>query len=104
MLLGDDPVCCPAGTNVILGTSNGDNLNGGAGRDLSAPHPTSKPLVSSATSKNGLVRTCIRTSLASLAALGCSLPLRHVQICHVADSEAAGDRKLASPGCSLRPE
>src|SRR5262249_7910673 len=31
--LGDNPVCCPAGTNIILGTSNNDTLNGGAGRD-----------------------------------------------------------------------
>jgi hypothetical protein len=26
--LGDNPVCCPAGTNVILGTSNNNTLNG----------------------------------------------------------------------------
>jgi hypothetical protein len=31
--LGDNPVCCPAGTNVILGTSNNDTLTGGTGRD-----------------------------------------------------------------------
>ena len=31
--LGDNPVCCPAGTNVILGTSNNDTLNGGGGSD-----------------------------------------------------------------------
>lgn len=31
--LGDNPVCCPTGTNVMLGTSNGDTLNGGTGRD-----------------------------------------------------------------------
>jgi hypothetical protein len=32
-ILGDDPACCPAGTNVILGTSNNDNLVGTAGPD-----------------------------------------------------------------------
>ena len=26
--LGDDPSCCPAGTNIIVGTSNNDTLNG----------------------------------------------------------------------------
>jgi RTX calcium-binding nonapeptide repeat (4 copies)/HYR domain len=31
--LADNPVCCPAGTTVILGTSNNDTLNGGSGRD-----------------------------------------------------------------------
>ncbi len=31
--LGDNPVCCPAGTTVILGTSNNDTLTGGTGRD-----------------------------------------------------------------------
>jgi Ca2+-binding RTX toxin-like protein len=31
--LGDNPVCCPAGTNIILGTSNNDPLNGTAGSD-----------------------------------------------------------------------
>jgi hypothetical protein len=31
--LGDDPVCCPAGTHVILGSSNNDTLNGTSGRD-----------------------------------------------------------------------
>jgi hypothetical protein len=31
--LGDNPICCPAGTTVILGTSNNDILNGGSGRD-----------------------------------------------------------------------
>ena len=31
--LGDNPVCCPAGTNVILGTSNNNTLNGTAGND-----------------------------------------------------------------------
>ena len=31
--LGDNPVCCPAGTNIILGTSNNDTLNGTAGSD-----------------------------------------------------------------------
>jgi hypothetical protein len=33
LLLGDDPACCPAGTNVILGTSNNDVLNGTGGSD-----------------------------------------------------------------------
>jgi hypothetical protein len=28
VLLGDNPACCPAGTNIILGTSNNDTLNG----------------------------------------------------------------------------
>ena len=31
--LGDNPICCPVGTNVILGTSNNDTLNGTAGAD-----------------------------------------------------------------------
>jgi hypothetical protein len=31
--LGDDPSCCPAGTNIIMGTSNNDVLNGTPGRD-----------------------------------------------------------------------
>ena len=31
--LGDNPVCCPAGTNIILGTSNNNTLNGTAGAD-----------------------------------------------------------------------
>jgi hypothetical protein len=31
--LGDDPSCCPAGTNVILGTSNNDNITGTSGSD-----------------------------------------------------------------------
>jgi len=31
--LGDDPSCCPAGTNIILGTSNNDNLTGTSGSD-----------------------------------------------------------------------
>ena len=31
--LGDNPVCCPAGTNVILGTSNNNTLNGTANAD-----------------------------------------------------------------------
>ena len=31
--LGDNPVCCPAGTNIILGTSNNNTLNGTAGSD-----------------------------------------------------------------------
>jgi hypothetical protein len=33
VLLGDDPVCCPAGTHIILGTSNNDPLNGTSGSD-----------------------------------------------------------------------
>jgi Ca2+-binding RTX toxin-like protein len=33
LVLGDDPACCPAGTNIILGTSNNDTLNGTAGSD-----------------------------------------------------------------------
>lgn len=33
LLLGDDAACCPAGTNVIVGTSNNDTLNGTAGPD-----------------------------------------------------------------------
>jgi Ca2+-binding RTX toxin-like protein len=32
-LLGDSASCCPAGTNVILGTSNNDTLNGTNGSD-----------------------------------------------------------------------
>lgn len=32
-LLGDDASCCPAGTNVIVGTSNNDPLNGTNGAD-----------------------------------------------------------------------
>ena len=32
-LLGDDSSCCPAGTNVIVGTSNNDTLNGTANAD-----------------------------------------------------------------------
>jgi len=31
--LGDNPTCCPAGTNVIVGTSNNDNLTGTNGAD-----------------------------------------------------------------------
>ncbi len=31
--LGDDPACCPAGTHVILGTSNDDVLVGTSGND-----------------------------------------------------------------------
>jgi hypothetical protein len=31
--MGDDPSCCPAGTNVIVGTSNNDVLVGTPGRD-----------------------------------------------------------------------
>jgi hypothetical protein len=33
VVLGDDPVCCPAGTNIILGNSNNNVLNGTAGPD-----------------------------------------------------------------------
>ena len=33
VVLGDDPVCCPTGTNIILGSSNNDTLNGTSGRD-----------------------------------------------------------------------
>lgn len=33
VLLGDNPVCCPSGSTVVLGTSNNDTLNGGSGRD-----------------------------------------------------------------------
>jgi hypothetical protein len=33
VLLGDDPACCPAGTNIIVGTSNNDVLNGTSGSD-----------------------------------------------------------------------
>jgi hypothetical protein len=33
VLLGDDASCCPAGTNIIQGTSNNDNLTGGSGSD-----------------------------------------------------------------------
>jgi len=32
-VLGNDPACCPAGTHVILGTSNNDHLTGTAGPD-----------------------------------------------------------------------
>jgi Ca2+-binding RTX toxin-like protein len=32
-VLGDDPSCCPAGTHVIMGTSNNDNITGTAGAD-----------------------------------------------------------------------
>ena len=31
--LGDNPICCPAGTNIILGTSNNNTLNGTTGSD-----------------------------------------------------------------------
>ena len=31
--LGDDPSCCPSGSNVIIGTSNNDNLTGTSGVD-----------------------------------------------------------------------
>lgn len=33
VILGDDPACCPAGTNIIIGTSNNDTLNGTSGSD-----------------------------------------------------------------------
>ncbi len=33
VLLGDDPSCCPAGTHVIVGSSNNDFLNGTNGSD-----------------------------------------------------------------------
>jgi Ca2+-binding RTX toxin-like protein len=33
VLLGDNPACCPAGYNVIVGTSNNNTLNGTAGND-----------------------------------------------------------------------
>ena len=33
LLLRDDPACCPAGTNIIIGTSNNDTLNGTIGSD-----------------------------------------------------------------------
>jgi Ca2+-binding RTX toxin-like protein len=33
LLLGDDATCCPAGTNVIQGTSNNNTLNGTSGND-----------------------------------------------------------------------
>jgi hypothetical protein len=33
VLLGDDAACCPAGTNVIQGTSNNNTLNGTSGSD-----------------------------------------------------------------------
>jgi hypothetical protein len=33
LILGDDPACCPAGTKIILGTSNPETLNGTAGPD-----------------------------------------------------------------------
>jgi len=32
-VLGDDSSCCPAGTNVIRGTSNNDHINGTSGAD-----------------------------------------------------------------------
>ena len=32
-LLGDNPSCCPPGTNIILGTSNNNTLNGTANAD-----------------------------------------------------------------------
>jgi Ca2+-binding RTX toxin-like protein len=31
--LGDDPTCCPSGTNIILGTSNNNTLTGTIGSD-----------------------------------------------------------------------
>jgi len=33
LILGDDPACCPAGTNIIVGTSNNDTLTGTPGSD-----------------------------------------------------------------------
>jgi Ca2+-binding RTX toxin-like protein len=33
LLLGDNPACCPTGSNIIQGTSNNDTLNGTAGSD-----------------------------------------------------------------------
>jgi Ca2+-binding RTX toxin-like protein len=33
LILADDPACCPAGTNIILGTQNNDTLNGTPGSD-----------------------------------------------------------------------
>jgi Ca2+-binding RTX toxin-like protein len=33
VLLGDNPVCCPANTNVIVGTSNNDTITGTSGAD-----------------------------------------------------------------------
>ena len=33
LILGDDPACCPAGTHIIVGTSNNDTLTGTAGSD-----------------------------------------------------------------------
>jgi hypothetical protein len=33
VILTDDPACCPAGTNVIIGTSNNNSLTGTAGSD-----------------------------------------------------------------------
>jgi Ca2+-binding RTX toxin-like protein len=33
VFLGNDPKCCPAGTHVIVGTSNNDTLTGTAGAD-----------------------------------------------------------------------
>ena len=33
LILADDPACCPAGTNIILGTQNNDTLTGTAGPD-----------------------------------------------------------------------
>jgi Ca2+-binding RTX toxin-like protein len=31
--LGDDPSCCPIGTNIVIGTPSNDTLNGGSGAD-----------------------------------------------------------------------
>jgi RTX calcium-binding nonapeptide repeat (4 copies) len=33
VILTDNPACCPAGTNIIVGTSNNNTLNGTAGPD-----------------------------------------------------------------------
>jgi Ca2+-binding RTX toxin-like protein len=33
VVLGDDPACCPAGSNVIVGTEGADDLDGTAGSD-----------------------------------------------------------------------
>jgi Ca2+-binding RTX toxin-like protein len=33
VVMGDDPSCCPAGSNVIMGTSNNDTIVGTAGPD-----------------------------------------------------------------------
>ncbi len=33
VFLGDNPACCPPGSNIIVGTSNNDTLNGTPGRD-----------------------------------------------------------------------